>query len=78
MANQLKMAKVNVILSLHQQGWSQRKIAEELNVNRETVAKNLRGPIPRSHISKVRDSTSSSRRPRIAPCSAVTTTVPRW
>jgi len=41
MANQLKMAKVNAILSLHQQGWSQRKIAEELNVNRETVAKYL-------------------------------------
>jgi len=35
------MAKVNAILSLHQQGWSQRKIALELNVNRETVAKHI-------------------------------------
>ena len=39
MANQLKMAKVHSILTLHQQGHSYRRIAELLGVNRETVAR---------------------------------------
>jgi len=45
MANQLKMAMVNAILTLKQRGWSQRRIARELGINRETVARyvNLRG-----------------------------------
>ncbi|MFC1766763.1 IS21 family transposase [Planctomycetota bacterium] len=38
MANQLKMAVVNAILTLSEQGWSQRRIARELGINRETVA----------------------------------------
>lgn len=43
MANQLKMAKINAILTLHEQGWSQRKIAEQLGIHRETVARYLSG-----------------------------------
>jgi len=39
MANQLKMAMVNAILTLKQRGWSQRRIARELGINRETVAR---------------------------------------
>ena len=39
MANRLSMAKVNAILSLHQSGHSNRRIAELLNVDRETVGK---------------------------------------
>jgi len=39
MANQLNEANVLSIKSLHQQGWSQRRIARELGLNRETVAK---------------------------------------
>jgi transposase len=42
MANLLKMAKVQSILSLHAQGWPQRRIARELGVDRETVGKYLR------------------------------------
>jgi transposase len=42
MANRLKMALIETIQSLSQRGWSQRRIALELNVNRETVAKHLR------------------------------------
>jgi len=38
MANQLKMAVVNAILTLQKRGWSQRRIARELGINRETVA----------------------------------------
>jgi transposase len=42
MANRLKMATVQSILSLHARGWSQRRIARELGVDRESVARHLR------------------------------------
>ena len=42
MANQLKMAKVHSIQTLHSRGWSQRRIARELGVQRETVARYVR------------------------------------
>ena len=42
MANQLKVANVLSIKTLHDQGWSQRRIARELGVNRETVARHLK------------------------------------
>lgn len=41
MPNQLKMAKVQSMLSLHAQGRSQREIARTLGVDRETVLGNL-------------------------------------
>ena len=41
MANQLKMALVDTIQRLHQQGWSKRRIARELGIDRETVARHL-------------------------------------
>ncbi len=41
MANQLEMAMVNAILTLKQRGWSQRRIARELGIDRETVARRL-------------------------------------
>jgi transposase len=42
MANLLKMAKAQAIIVLHAQGWRQRRIARELDIDRETVAKYLR------------------------------------
>ena len=42
MANVLRMALIESILSLHAQHWSQRRIACELGVDRETVRKYLR------------------------------------
>jgi transposase len=39
MANRLKMATVQSILSLHTQGWSRRRIARELGIDRETVSR---------------------------------------
>lgn len=42
MANRLEVAKVKAILSLHQQGWSQRRIARTLGIDRKTVAEHLR------------------------------------
>ncbi len=42
MANQLRMADIQAILTLHQRGWRNRRIARELNIDRETVAKYIR------------------------------------
>ena len=42
MANELKVAKVLSIQALHAQGWSQRRIARELGIHRETVARYLK------------------------------------
>jgi transposase len=48
MANRLKMALAESIQALYQRGWSQRRIARALNVDRETVAKHLRARHERS------------------------------
>jgi transposase len=40
-ANQLKMALIDTIHRLHQQNWSQRRIALELGIDRETVSRYL-------------------------------------
>jgi hypothetical protein len=42
MANQLKMALIDTIQRLRQQNWSQRRIALELEIDRETVSRYLR------------------------------------
>jgi hypothetical protein len=49
MANQLTMADIQAILTLHQRGWRNRRIARELNIDRETVAKYIRasGCVPK-------------------------------
>src|SRR6516162_7928515 len=44
MANLLKMAISETIRTLHRRGWSQRRIAAELGIHRETVARHLRLP----------------------------------
>jgi IS30 family transposase len=41
MANLLKMAISETIRTLHRRGWSQRRIADELGINRETIARHL-------------------------------------
>ena len=42
MSNLLKVAMIETVLSLHRRGWSQRRIARELGIDRETVARHLR------------------------------------
>src|ERR1700732_5244690 len=42
MANQLKMATIDTIITLRQQGWSIRRIAKTLGIHRDTVARHLR------------------------------------
>ena len=46
MANRLKMAVVNAVLTLNELGWSQRRIARELGIDRETVARYVHSPPP--------------------------------
>jgi len=42
MANELKMANVHSIQTLHERGWSNRRIAKELGIHRDTVSRHLR------------------------------------
>jgi transposase len=42
MANRLKMVMIETILRLHQRGWSNRRIARELGIDRGTVARRIR------------------------------------
>ena len=42
MANQLKMADIQCIMTLRSRGWSRRRIARELGVDRETVTRYVR------------------------------------
>jgi transposase len=49
MAHVLKMAMIQSIKQLHAAGWSQRRIARELAIDRGTVARHLRPPPPDSN-----------------------------
>ncbi len=42
MPNQLKMSKIQSVLALRQQGWTFTRIAQELDIHRETVAQYVR------------------------------------
>lgn len=46
MSNHLEMAMIHSILTLHAQGWSARRIARELGINRETVGRHVAGSKP--------------------------------
>ena len=46
MANHLGMAMIHAILTLHQRGWSKRRIARELGVDRGAVAAPGDRPMP--------------------------------
>lgn len=45
MANQLRMALVQSIITLHGHGWSRRRIARELGIHRETVGRYVDRPL---------------------------------
>jgi len=42
MANRLRVAKIHSILTLHERGWSDRRIARTLGIHRETVGRYVR------------------------------------
>src|SRR5713101_3651341 len=48
MANLLTMALIDSIFTLHRRGWSARRIAHELGIHRETVARYLQQGPPSS------------------------------
>lgn len=60
MANRLKMAKIDAILHLHEQKWSKRRIARELGVHRDTVARVIRTA---ERISKQAEALTAQNRP---------------
>lgn len=61
MANQLKMALVQSILTLHARGWSRRRIARELGVHRETVGRYVDRPESKPATNAPTGSTGSRR-----------------
>jgi transposase len=70
MSNHLKVAMIDLVLSLQRKGWSQRRIATELEINRETVARYLKlaRAAPKPAIAPSgSDSLQSAPKPAIAP-----------
>ncbi|MFV2066967.1 MAG: IS21 family transposase [Pirellulales bacterium] len=61
MANRLKMATVQSILSLHEKGWSQQRIAQVLGIDRGTVSRYVR------RAAELAQHDSSSSHPRVGP-----------
>jgi transposase len=70
MANQLKMGVIDSIFTLHRRGWSVRRIARELGIHRETVARYLQhdSPGPKPAIAPIgSEGAESTSKPAIAP-----------
>jgi transposase len=85
MSNLLNVAMINLILSLHRQGVSQRRIAHELGVNRETVARYLKRATvvlkpanapPGSSLSEAESKPANAPSGSIAPHTAIDQVVP--
>src|SRR5262249_11201265 len=76
MSNLLKMAVAESIRTLHRRGWSQRRIADELGINRETVARYLRlaEPTPKpANAPTGSTTTDGAPKPANAPTGSTTT-----
>ena len=70
MSNHLKVAIIDTIASLYRKGWSRRRIARELEIDRETVARYLKqaGVAPKPAIAPAgSDSSEPAPKPAIAP-----------
>jgi transposase len=79
MSNLLQVAMIETILSLHQRGWSQRRIARELGIDRETVARYLRSPAGRSkpaHAPTGSADNADGSKPAIAPIGSTAAAAP--
>jgi predicted transcriptional regulator len=64
MSNVLKVSLQTTIYGLAERGWSQRRIASELGINRETVARYLR--LGNASISTTKSEDGSDRKPAIS------------
>ena len=77
MANQLKMALIDTIQRLRQQKWSQRRIAKELQIDRETVARYLaqqEAPKPASAEGALSDSKPATQEEALSDCTGPAST----
>ena len=61
--NQLKVNRQQSIIGLYQQGWSKRRIARELQVDRETVRKYLAAEISKSPTPQIGSQPDGSSKP---------------
>lgn len=70
MANQIQMADIEAVIRLHQQGWSNRKIAREMGLHRETVGHYVRqkaaGPDSKPAISTAGGDAGGTPKPAIS------------
>ena len=64
--NQLKVSLQHSIITLAANGWSRRRIARELGIDRETVGKYLRPDPPKTAISLTGSSPELSSKPAIS------------
>src|SRR5947209_2379535 len=53
MANLFKMAMIDTIVRLHRQGWSNRRIARDLGIDRDAVSRHIRQTQAHSKAAKV-------------------------
>ena len=69
MANVLKMAKIHSIQQLHAAGWSQRRIARKLGLDRGTVARQLQSspPQPKAAIPPTGSASNNKRKKETPP-----------
>src|SRR5436190_1682719 len=65
--NQLKVNRQHTIVSLFEQGWSKRRIARELAVDRATVRKYLAGVMPKSPTPQTGSNQSEQAKPPTPP-----------
>ncbi len=70
MANQKKVAVINSIITLYERGWSQRQIAQELEINRETVARYIPEAGSKPAISTLGDAAQTEANPAISTAGA--------
>lgn len=70
MVNRLKVANVLSIQALHEQGWSQRRIARELGVSRGAVARHLRNGSNKAKAPIGSDDSNEAKAPTGSPISA--------
>ena len=71
MANELKMAKKYAVLGLLEKGWSYRRIARELGIHRETIARYDRIENPKPSISPAGSEEGCGSKPANPPTGSV-------
>jgi len=65
MANQIKVATTHSIITLYNRGWSKRRIARELGLNRETVGRHIRLELERASKPAISTAGSPESKPAI-------------